>query len=188
MQNTFFLKEVITNAEKKVTFLMLSAKQTKDTLFGLIKDYSLKSKVIIVVSFFTPISEIKSTYGGKNIYFIDCTQNSEKQDENTFLATNPSDLTGIMVSIDSIDKNIAGEKIILFDSLNMMEVYNEQKKIGRFMHALSNKIRLRENTLILLTVKESTENKTIELFKQFSDKSFDYSSLYISAIASVETK
>lgn len=188
MQNTFFLKEVIANASKKVSFVMLSSKQIKDTLFGLIKEYSIKNKVIIIVSFFTPISEIKNIYGGKNIHFIDCTQTNENQDENTILATNPSDLTGIMVSIDSIDKNVPGEKIILVDSLNMLEVYAEQKKIGRFMHAISNKIRLKENTLILLTIKESTENKTIELFKQFSDKSYDYSSLYISAIASVETK
>ena len=188
MQNTFFLKEVITNADKKVSFLMLSTKLIKDTFFELIKEYSLKNKVIIIVSFFTPISEIKNTYGGKNIHFIDCTQTKENQDENTILATNPSDLTGIMVSIDSIDKNVPGEKIILIDSLNMMEVYTEQKKIGRFMHALSNKVRLRENTLILLTIKEATENKTIDLFKQFSDKSYDYSGLYISAIASAETK
>jgi len=187
MQNTFFLKEVIANAEKKVSFLMLSGKQIKDTLLGLINEYTLKSKVIIVVSFFTPISEIKNIYGGKNIYFVDCTQSNEKQEDNRILVTNPSDLTGIMVFIDSIDKNVAGEKLILFDSLNMMEVYNEQKKTGRFMHALSNKIRLRENTLILLTIKDSTESKTIELFKQFSDKSYDYSSLYISAITSIET-
>jgi len=188
MQNTFFLKEVMANATKKVSFVMLSGKQIKDTLLGLIKEYSLKNKVIIVVSFFTPISEIQSIYGGKNIHFIDCTQTNEKQEENTILTTNPSDLTGIMVSIDLIDKNVPGEKIILFDSLNMMEVYNEQKKIGRFMHSFSNKVRLGENTLILMTIKDSTENKTIELFKQFSDKSYDYSSLYISAIASVETK
>lgn len=188
MQNTFFLKEVIANAQKNVSFVMLSTKQIKETLFGLIKEYSMKNKVIIVVSFFTPISEIKSVFGGQHIYFADCTQGKEKQEDNNVLETNPSDLTGIMVYIDSIDKNVPGEKIILFDSLNMMEVYNEQKKIGRFMHALSNKIRLRENTLILLDVKDSTENKTIELFKQFSDKIYDYSSLFISAIAAVEAK
>lgn len=188
MQNTFFLKEVIANASKRVSFLMLSGKQVKDTLFGLINDYSLKSKVIIVVSFFTPVKEIKNVYGGKNIHFIDCTQSNERAEDELIFVTNPSDLTGIMVFIDSIDKTIPGEKIVLFDSLNMMEVYNEQKRIGRFMHAISNKIRLRENTLILLTIKESTEPKTIELFKQFSDKSYDYSSLFISAIASVETK
>ena len=188
MQNTFFLKEVMANAQKKVSFVMLSAKQIKETLFGLIKEYSMQQKVIIVVSFFTPISEIKSVFGGGHIYFVDCTQGNENLESDNMLVTNPADLTGIMVFIDSIDQNVPGEKIILFDSLNMMEVYNEQKKIGRFMHSFSNKIRLRENTLILMTVKDSTENKTIELFKQFSDKSYDYSSLFISAIASVETK
>jgi hypothetical protein len=187
MQNTFFLKEVIAN-DQKVSFLMLSIKQIKDAFFGLIKEYSMQNKIIIIVSFFPPISEIKTIYGGKNIHFIDCTQTKENQDENTILTTSPSDLTGIMVAIDSIDKNVPGKKIILIDSLNMMEVYTEQKKIGRFMHALSNKIRLRENTLILLTIKEATENKTIELFKQFSDKSYDYSSLYVSTITSIETK
>jgi hypothetical protein len=188
MQSTFFLREVTANAEKKVSFLMLSPKQINDTMFSLIKEYSLASKAIIIVSFFTPIIEIKKTFGGKNIYFIDCTQNEEKTDENTVLTTNPSDLTGIMVAIDSIEKKVAGNKIILFDAINMMEAYNEQKKIGRFMHALSNKIRLNENTLIIITIKESTEPKTLELFKQFSDKSYDYSSMYISTIASVETK
>lgn len=188
MQSTFFLKEVITNASKKVSLVMLSGKQIKDTILGFINEYSMKGKVIIIVSFFTQIKEIKSNFGGKNIYFIDCTQNNEPLEENTILTTNPSDLTGIMVAIDSIDKKIAGEKVIIFDTINMLEAYNEQKKIGRFMHALGNKTRLSENTLILMTIKDSTEQKTIELFKQFSDKSYDYSSLFISTVASIETK
>jgi hypothetical protein len=53
---------------------------------------------------------------------------------------------------------------------------------------LSNKTKLRGNTLVLITEKVSTDPKTIDLAKQFSDKNYDYSSLFISTIASMETK
>jgi hypothetical protein len=188
MQATFFLKEVIANAEKKSSLIILSNKQMKDSLLGLIKDYSEKNKILIIVSFFTPIIEIRKIFGGKNIYFADCTQNNGDLDENIVLTTNPSDLTGIMIAIDLIEKKVAGNKVIIFDALNMMEAYNEYKKMGRFLHALSNKTKLRENTLILITEKISTDPKTIDLAKQFSDKNYDYSSLFISTIASMETK
>jgi len=51
MQATFFLKEVIANAEKKSSLIILSNKQMKDSLLGLIKDYSEKNKILIIVSF-----------------------------------------------------------------------------------------------------------------------------------------
>ncbi|OQA30430.1 MAG: hypothetical protein BWY55_00885 [archaeon ADurb.Bin336] len=188
MQATFFLKEVIANSEKKSSLVILSNKQMKSSLFGLIKEYSEKNKIVIIVSFFTPISEIRKIFGGQNIYFADCTQNNEELDDKVVLTTNPSDLTGIMVAIDLVEKKVAGNKVIIFDALNIMEAYNEYKKIGRFLHALSNKTKLRGNTLVLITEKVSTDPKTIDLAKQFSDKNYDYSSLFISTIASMETK
>ena len=188
MQATFFLKEVISNSEKKSSLVILSNKQMKSSLFGLIKEYSEKNKIIIIVSFFTPISEIRKIFGGQNIYFADCTQNNEELDDKVVLTTNPSDLTGIMVAIDLVEKKVAGNKVIIFDALNIMEAYNEYKKMGRFLHALSNKTKLRGNTLVLITEKVSTDPKTIDLAKQFSDKNYDYSSLFIPTIASMETK
>ena len=73
--------------------------------------------------------------------------------------------------------------IVIFDSLNILSIYNSGIEIGRFIYFFTNKMKLENKSCIYLMTKDSIENDTIELAKQFCDKTYDFSELYVSVEA-----
>ena len=70
--------------------------------------------------------------------------------------------------------------IIIFDSLSILSIYNSQDEIGKFLYFFTNKIKLEDKSCIYLTAKNSIKPEIINLAKQFCDKTFDFSELYVS--------
>jgi archaellum biogenesis ATPase FlaH len=92
-------------------------------------------------------------------------------------------MTGVQIAIEKSEKQLLGEKIILFDSINALTIYQKKENIAKFFHMFNNKVRLEGKTAVIFAVKDSTDPELIEYLKEFADKTFDYSDLFISAIA-----
>ncbi len=187
MINATFMKEAIATSDKKVTFVMLNQKQGKDAVEFTINALLNQMKKIVLIAFSKQPSESfrQIITQNDNISLIDCS-GSLNENPRTISIGNPSDLTSLQVALDKIDKEIAGPKTIIFDSVNMMAIYNKKDDFGRFIHLLSNKMRLKENSIIFFTTKESTNQNALDVMQELADKTYDYSSLLIGAISVYE--
>jgi|GEM_PF-1216656 len=188
MQNVFFLKESIAYADKNVSFVLLNQKQMKDSIIFAANSFLAEEfKSVIIVSYSTPGEEILSKINDKDknrIIIIDAfLRDSTNNNPQIIKLSNPGDMTGVQIAIEKAEKTLLGDKIVLFDSINVLTVYEKKEIVAKFFHMFQNKIRLEDKTLIIFAVKESTDTELIDYLKEFSDKTFDYSELYITAIA-----
>ncbi|VVB75365.1 Uncharacterised protein [uncultured archaeon] len=188
MQNVFFLKESVAYADKNVSLVLLNQKQIRDGIVFMANSFLAQEfKSVIVVSYSAPGEEILAKIGEKDrnrTAIIDAfSRNSDDNSAQVIKLSNPSDMTGVQIAIEKSEKNLLGEKIVIFDSINVLTVYEKRETVAKFFHMFNNKIRLEDKTLIITAVKESTDPDLIEYLKEFADKTFDYSSLFISAIA-----
>jgi len=187
MLNATFMKEALATSDKKVTFVMLSQKQSKDTIEFTINALLSQMKKIVLVAFSKqPSDSFKQLIEqNKSISLIDCS-GTMGDSTRALSISNPSDLTSLQVALDRIDNEIQGTKTIIFDSVNMMAIYNNKEDFGRFIHLLSNKMRLKENSVIFFTTKEATNPIATEVMQELADKTYDYSNLLIDAISVYE--
>ena len=79
-------------------------------------------------------------------------------------------------------KETDGQKFVLFESISALSAYVDEKVLLKFIYYLNNKLSVDGATLIVLTVKESTSEKTLSLSKQFSEKTYDFSEIYTSEV------
>ncbi|MEI7961660.1 MAG: hypothetical protein WCI04_04975 [archaeon] len=188
MQKSFFMKEPISASLKLVSLITLNQKQLKDAISFAIHEYLTTQKIIILVSLSTPFEEIQKMIPqeAKNkVFVIDCFSNRQITQNNVIFAGSPSELTNIQVGIETIEKQMPGEKVIIFDALNVMAVYNNPNELGRFFHLLTNKMMLKGNTTIILNSKDATEEEILSMIKSFCDKSYDYSDMIINSITQI---
>ena len=189
MQNTFFMKEPITASANAVLLVTLNQKQLKEALTYTLSEYLKLSKTIIFVALLTPPEEILKIIpevARNKVFVIDCFSNHPITQKSIIFAGNPSNLTNIQVGIDTIEKQTPGEKVIIFDALNVLAVYNNKDELGRFFHALTNKMLLKGNTTIIFNSKDATEEEIISMLKGFCDKSYDYSDLFLTSITQIQ--
>jgi len=182
------MKEPISASLKLVSLITLNQKQLKDAISFAIHEYLTTQKIIILVSLSTPFEEIQKMIPqeAKNkVFVIDCFSNRQITQNNVIFAGSPSELTNIQVGIETIEKQMPGEKVIIFDALNVMAVYNNPNELGRFFHLLTNKMMLKGNTTIILNSKDATEEEILSMIKSFCDKSYDYSDMIINSITQI---
>jgi len=189
MQNTFFLKEPISFADKNVSFVALNQKQLKSAIDFTTTTFLAQDQTnIILVSFTQNPNELIANMPQqwrKKLIIIDAFSKEDQKIPQVLHIDNASDLTSIMIAVEKAQKNLTGKIVILFDSMNMLSIYNKKDTLGKFIHIFCNKTRLEEKTAILFTVKESTDEGVLELLSEFADKAYDFSSLFISAISTL---
>ena len=189
MQNTFFLKEPISYADKNVSFVALNQKQLKSAIDFTTTTFLAQDQTnIILVSFTQNPNELIANMPQqwrKKLIIIDAFSKEDQKIPQVLHIDNASDLTSIMIAVEKAQKNLTGKIVILFDSMNMLSIYNKKDTLGKFIHIFCNKTRLEEKTAILFTVKESTDEGVLELLSEFADKAYDFSSLFISAISTL---
>ncbi len=189
MQNTFFLKEPISFADKNVSFVALNQKQLKSAIEFTTTTFLAQDQTnIILVSFTQNPNELIANMPQqwrKKLFIIDAFSKVDQKIPQVLHIDNASDLTSIMIAVEKAQKNLTGKIVILFDAMNMLSIYNKKDTLGKFVHIFCNKTRLEEKTAILFTVKESTDEGVLELLSEFADKAYDFSSLFISAISTL---
>lgn len=95
----------------------------------------------------------------EKVYFIDTISNyalgkNEQDTEDTDFISNPGDLTEIGIALTkALDKYADKEVCIVLDSISTMLIYVSSAKVSKFLHYLTNKIRLADHHGVLFAAK-----------------------------------
>jgi len=104
----------------------------------------------------------------EKILFIDW--EGKSINKNNHIVLNGKSLTELSIALSGVCNN-TDMKYILFDSLNILLIYDPLVKIQKFVQFLINKARNLEVLMFLIIVKEKKANDLIPTLTYFSDKS-----------------
>ncbi len=171
-----FLKEVIANTTNKVNLVIINQKQFKTSIDYLLEKLLLEQKnEIILVSFSQPGKEILNKFNSPKLHIIDAFSEEEENEKIIYLKA--GNLTKLQIEIDELMKE---KSIVIFDSLGVLGLYNSAQDVGKFVYFFSNKIKLNNNSCIFVVVKESIDEETLNFAKQFCDRTYNFSELFVS--------
>lgn len=182
MTNVNFIKEVIPNLEKNNILIILNQKQLKDSIDYFLQNINIVDKKIVLVSFTTSEKELKNKIDQEKIFIIDAFSNERKEEKNFISLKNNNDLVQIQIAIKKALKKLGNNTIIIFDTLNVISLYNSSKEIKKFIYLFSNKTKLEENSCVFFITKDSIEKEIIDFTSQFCDKTFDFSKIFFHTI------
>lgn len=181
--------------ELKETFKK-EAKSLKDYIFLITVDSKSYLKVTIdVVKFLVgeqnipgvyvtlnkPYEIVQRTFEGSGVdtrlmIFIDAASRTDtKKIDNCLYIGSPEKLSDLSVAMDQAVKALpAGEKFLVFDSLNTLAIFNKPATVARFVHFLTGKFREWKVKGIIITLERETEPAILDELTQFSDIRVDF--------------
>ena len=95
------------------------------------------------------------------VYFVDCISHimlgatATQQDEQTTLVESPTMLENIMLKVEYlIRRSQSKDKLVVIDSINSLEIHNNNWILSEFLHVLVSGLRSRDAYTVILTVEE----------------------------------
>ncbi len=180
-----FIKEALSNVSENSVLVLLNQKQLRPSVNSVITNLIEEKKKVIFVSTTDYTRFFEENSIPKDFFIIDVFPRDDDQKidkTKIYSVQNPANLTDIQIGIERFSKNISGEVIIFFDSVNTLAIHNSPKSIAKFFYIFINKTSLQGNSLLLFVVKESISEETLGIIKQFCVKMYDYSGVFISSI------
>lgn len=87
---------------------------------------------------------------------------------------NPANLTDMGIAVTEILKELSGKKVcILYDSISTMLVYLSSSNISKFIHFVTNKLRLMDISGIFLAVEKGLDPQLLTQLTTFVDEIID---------------
>jgi hypothetical protein len=87
---------------------------------------------------------------------------------------NPGNLTDLGIAITESLKNMPGQqKCIIFDSVSIMLIYSSSVNLSRFLHFVTNKLRLSDVSGIFLSVEKGMDPVLLSQIMSFVDRIID---------------
>ena len=171
--------------EKKQIFLILvSPANMRQRNIELIKEISSLGYHMVVITTNFPYSVLTKLYSDsgidlKTVSFIDTvTRNSIGSAENiprvVRYVNNPANLTDLGIAVTEVLKENAGEKVcILYDSVSTMLIYLSSPNISKFIHFVTNKLRLMDISGIFLATEKGLDPVFVSQLTTFVDRVID---------------
>lgn len=175
----------IPNLEDNNLFLfMASPQEIRQKNIDLIREIIGNGYSVIVVTFNQPYEVLRKSYEKSGIaldriYVIDTvTRYALGRDPGTVkncrFVANPGNLTDIGIAVTEMLKEVEGERIcLLFDSVNAMLVYISSQNITRFIHFVTNKLRLLNFSGIFLAMEKGLDPDVFTQLTTFVDQVVD---------------
>jgi len=169
----------------KQIFLILAAPgNIRECNIGIIKDLSTQGYHSVVITTNFPYTILKKLYGESGIdlsgvYFVDAvTHHTIGSAENipgiVRYVNNPANLTGMGIGVTEMLNEHKDEKIcILFDSISTLLVYLPSTDISKFIHFVTNKLRLMDISGVFLAVEKGLDPMLMTQLTTFVDKVVD---------------
>jgi len=182
---TNFLKEMLANIRGVNSLTILNQKQFASSVEHTLTKLTETNKVIYI-SMTKSAEDIFATAKTKeNIFVIDVFSRESTFangiDPQTIYISNPANLTRIQIAVNKALKKFPSA-IILFDSLGVLSVYTDEKLFQKFIYLFSNKMNLIRGSIIFFAVKGTINEEILSTVKQFCDKVYDFSELYIESV------
>ena len=171
--------------DKKQIFLILATPANiRQRNIELIKEISSQGYHTIIVTINFPYNILSKLYSEngvdiKTVSFIDAvTRNSIGSAENipgvVRFINNPANLTDLGIAVSEVLKENSGKKVcILYDSVSTMLIYLSSQNISKFIHFVTNKLRLMDLSGVFLAVEKGLDPMLISQLTTFVDKVID---------------
>lgn len=150
----------------------------EDNNTDILKELMKKGKSCLYVTINQPYNRMLKLLQKKGIdtdkvFFIDCiTKESggkEVENDNVFYLDSPSNLTDLNISLNEGIDSIDGEKIIFFDALSTLIIYNKPGPFAKFTHSVMTKVKSLGIMSLFVVVKGEIDKDTLTQIEQFSD-------------------
>jgi len=147
---------------------------------GTLKKLLGAKKSLIYVTTNKPYTHIENLLKKENVttketFFIDCISKTvgsvpKEEPKNCLFINGPQEITGLSLAISQATKSLPGDKIILFDSLSTLLIYNSEHTIGKFSNFIINKLRYQNISTILIVLDSDAEKRIIKTIESFVDE------------------
>jgi hypothetical protein len=171
--------------EKKQIFLVLtSPAKMRERNIEIIRDVSLMGFHTLVITTNFPYSVLLKLYlengiDPATVSFIDTvTRSSIGNVDNTpglvRYVNNPANLTDMGIAVTEMLKELSGKKVcILYDSVSTMLIYLSSPNISKFIHFVTNKLRLMNISGIFLAAEKGLDPQLLSQLTTFVDTILD---------------
>ena len=102
------------------------------------------------------------------VRFIDCNSVPETRD-----TVHPSDLTQLTITLRAQMEGILGRKVVVFDTLSALRIYNRQEIIADFVGVLSKRGKMDKFGMVWLHIRSQTEPLS-GVVQTFADRVVEY--------------
>lgn len=170
--------------DESLYLIMAAAARLKEENMDLIRLLLSKDYYVLVVTANQPYDILKKNYEKAGIpldriFFVDTvTKYALGKDHdpvpNCRFISNPADLTDLGIAVTGILSENKEKKIsLLFDSVNAMLIYISSQNITRFIHFVTNKLRLMNFSGIFLAVEKGLDPDLLVHLTTFVDQVID---------------
>ena len=91
-------------------------------------------------------------------------------DPRTSYIESPTMLESVILNLDLVMRRLRTKKnFMILDSINNLSIHSNNKILEEFIHVVINKMKLKEVSCILFTVKEQTPDELTNILKLLSD-------------------
>lgn len=171
--------------DKKQIFLILATPSNiRQRNIELIKELSALEYHTIIITINFPYNILSKLYAEngidvKTVSFVDAvTRNSIGSAENipgvVRFINNPANLTDLGIAVTEVLKENSGKKVcVLYDSVSTMLIYLSSQNISKFIHFVTNKLRLMDLSGVFLAVEKGLDPMLISQLTTFVDTVID---------------
>lgn len=167
--------------EKKLFLILASPGTIRQCNIDIIKEISALGYHTIVITTNFPYSILNKLYAQcgippESVSFIDAvTRNSIGNAENkpgiVRYINNPANLTDMGIAVTEVLREHSGRKVcIMFDSVSTMLIYLSSANISKFIHFVTNKLRLMDVSGIFLAVEKGLDPMLMSQLTTFVDR------------------
>ena len=155
-------------AEESGIFLYISdPARMKQTNLDIVASLTARENACIIVTTNIPSSILTNLYTKKGIpmnriHFIDAITKYSlgkvpEEQQNTTFTSNPGNLTELGIAISEALKKRSGDTALIFDSISTLLIYLSSPNISKFIHFISNKIRLLDIKAVYLSAEKGLD-------------------------------
>lgn len=138
---------------EKSSCVYVTVNRPYSTLMNLIKKNGINAEKLFVIDAITPKSA------------------QTKSADNAIFIGNPKGLTDISISASAAVKSLHdGNKMLFFDSLSTLLIYNDEGSVTKFAHFLINKMKEWSISGVIISLEKETDAKLFSQLSQFVDK------------------
>ena len=171
-------------AQKRIFLVLATPGNIRQCNIDLIREIADNGFHTVVITTNFPYSILTRLYRDQgidpgNVSFIDAvTKNSVGSVQNipgvVRFVNHPSDLTEMGIAVTEVLKELSGKKVcILYDSISTMLIYLSSSNISRFIHFVTNRLRLTDVSGIFLAVEKGLDPMLMTQLTTFVDTVID---------------
>lgn len=170
--------------EKKLCLLLSSAQTMKQANLAIVREITSRGNAAIVITTNQPYLILRKLYEREGIdlsktHFVDAITRYAigkvpEDAANALFVNSPENLTDMGIAITQTLKEVEGQNVfVVFDSVSTMLIYLSSVNISKFIHFVSNRLKLLEVSGIFLAVEKGLDPLLLTQLTTFVDEVVD---------------